>query len=1032
MAASPAPPRRAGTAARPPAFRTALPILIVMLTVVGTGIYGGALGATAVPASSPTTVHTALTPTPASPITGGAPAWGWTQLTEAQAPSARAGAAMVYDPADGYTLLFGGCPSSGEAYWSHTCTAVGDTWILSNGSWTNITASLSVSPPARADAGIGYDAADQCVVLFGGFNGTTVYNDTWTFHAGQWTRVTPTQSPSPRFEPGMVGDTAAGDVVLFGGSNSSVPTAASLNDTWTYQGGTWSPVTTSSAPAARFSMSMSYDPTRAAVLMFGGWSASQPNSFGDTWTFANGTWTNITGALGPSPRNYAAMAYDPTLNASILTGGHVGQYADNDTWAENASDGWSYLNTTAAPPPRWGLDLSFDATSHELYLFGGVNAYSVFYNDTWTFGPTVAQQPIWGWTQLSTPTAPSPRAGAAMVYDAADGYTLLFGGCPPSALLYWSHLCTALGDTWALHNGSWTNLTPSLAVSPPGRADAGIAYDSEDQCVVLFGGFNGTIVYNDTWTFHAGQWTRQSPAQSPSPRFAPGMVGDPADRDVVLFGGSNSSNPEAVAYNDTWTYQNGSWTSAAPTHAPASRFSEAMSYDPTSQQVVLFGGWSPSQPNSFGDTWTFAHGTWTNISAPIAPSPRNYAPMAYDPVLGASVMTGGHVGADTFGDTWAENASAGWVDIPTTAAPPPRWGLGLTYDATANALYLFGGVDSNSVYFNDTWVFGQNGWTGAGTTLYPVAFQETGLPAAISWSTSLGGIPRSGSTTSGTTISYSVVNGSYAYSISSAIGPVVNGSATTYNPTPAIGWVNVSGGSTAVHVHFAAAAGLYSVDIVESGLPNGTSWSASLGNASAYSTSHTIQFGEPNGTYVLGVGAVGNYTANYSASVVVTGSSVRAAVNFTTPTYPIQVFETGLPSGAEWTVTATNVATLALTSADSTSTSATLWLVRGGYTLSVAGPLGFHGALSTTTLSVDGSTPPTRAVTFAAAVSTHSVASMFPWFTLAALGIIGVIAVAGAGWGYQKYEFNRRREEAQDWFREFRRPPPGNEGPRPK
>ena len=235
------------------------------------------------------------------------------------------------------------------------------------------------------------------------------------------------------------------------------------------------------------------------------------------------------------------------------------------------------------------------------------------------------------------------------------------------------------------------------------------------------------------------------------------------------------------------------------------------------------------------------------------------------------------------------------------------------------------------------------------------------------------------------------------------VGPVVNGSASTYVPTPLTGWVNVSGGPTTVGVHFAASGGLFAIDLVESGLPNGTSWSASLGSTSVTSTTHTIQFGEPNGTYVLAVGTVGNYTANYTSPVVVAGASVRATINFTTPIYPIRVSETGLPSGAEWTVSATNTATLVITSAGSTGASAILWLVRGGYTVSVTGPAGFQAALSQITLSVDGAAPPTLAATFAATVFTHTTAATLPAITLAALVVIGLVAIVEPGGGIRSW-----------------------------
>jgi len=205
-----------------------------------------------------------------------------------------------------------------------------------------------------------------------------------------------------------------------------------------------------------------------------------------------------------------------------------------------------------------------------------------------------------------------------------------------------------------------------------------------------------------------------------------------------------------------------------------------------------------------------------------------------------------------------------------------------------------------------------------------------------------------------------------------------------------------------------------------------------LGGTSGTSTSHAIQFGVPNGTYVLSVGAVANYTANYSSPIVVVGAPVQALVNFSTTTYPILVLESGLQSGAPWSVSATNSETLAVTTAASTSTSVTLHLARGSYTLSTAGPAGYHGSLSVVNLVVGGSGTTTVSVAFAATPATGVTPNGIPWFTLVAPIIIGLVAALGAGWGYRQYQQSHRREEAEGWFREFRRPPPGGDAPPPK
>src|SRR2546426_2956756 len=94
-------------------------------------------------------------------------------------------------------------------------------------------------------------------------------------------------------------------------------------------------------------------------------------------------------------------------------------------------------------------------------------------------------------------TAPDPRAGVGMVYDAAHGVTLLFGG---------SDNQTYFKDTWAWNGSRWTALHP--ATSPAGRALAGMAYDEAHGQVVLFGGIGaGFELLGDTWTWAGTTWT---------------------------------------------------------------------------------------------------------------------------------------------------------------------------------------------------------------------------------------------------------------------------------------------------------------------------------------------------------------------------------------------------------------------------------------------------------------------------------------------------------------------------------------------
>src|ERR1700719_4514199 len=80
------------------------------------------------------------------------------------------------------------------------------------------------------------------------------------------------------------------------------------------------------------------------------------------------------------------------------------------------------------------------------------------------------------WSQVgATVNGPSGRSDGAMVYDAATGSTLLFGGFNS----------TELADTWSWNGSVWSKLTP--ATSPPAVRGASMVYDAATHNVVLFG-----------------------------------------------------------------------------------------------------------------------------------------------------------------------------------------------------------------------------------------------------------------------------------------------------------------------------------------------------------------------------------------------------------------------------------------------------------------------------------------------------------------------------------------------------------------
>ena len=153
---------------------------------------------------------------------------------------------------------------------------------------------------------------------------------------------------------------------------------------------------------------------------------------------------------------------------------------------------------------------------------------------------------------------------------------------------------------------------------------------------------------------------------------------------------------------------------------------------------------------------------------------------------------------------------------------------------------------------------------------YTVAFTETGLPSGTSWSVTFNGSTQS---STGSTILFTEANGTYAYALGTVSG---------YTVGPATGSVTVSGSDVSRAITFTPISpGTYTVTFTESGLPTGTGWSVTLAGVSKTSTTTTITFREPNGTYPFSVGPVSGYTSTPSAgSLSVSGAPVSEALTF--------------------------------------------------------------------------------------------------------------------------------------------------------
>ena len=243
------------------------------------------------------------------------------------------------------------------------------------------------------------------VMLYGGFapfNTGAVLQDTWVWNGSSWTKLGGPNPPGPALTPQPSGRFSAEaayvgshKAVMFGGTN----TLFNLLETWLWDGyaQTWSQVTVAngSSPAARVHHVMAGDGATTALLFGGEGTNSQ---FNDTWTYTvAGGWTKLAPATSPSVRSGACMSYDGYGSVYVMFGGKNEYNYLDETWIFNGTT-WSQvvLGNGVGPSARVGAQMAFDSTSGRTILFGGVNATTNYpANDTWSFNALSNT-----WTQL--------------------------------------------------------------------------------------------------------------------------------------------------------------------------------------------------------------------------------------------------------------------------------------------------------------------------------------------------------------------------------------------------------------------------------------------------------------------------------------------------------------------------------------------------------------------------------------------------------------------------------------------------------
>jgi hypothetical protein len=287
-------------------------------------------------------------------------------------------------------------------------------------------------------------------------------------------------------------------------------------------------------------------------------------------------WNVITeGDDGPGPRSRHGFAYDRETMRTVLVGGIVWERGVlcSDTW-ELHKGGWQQVDCSATPPPRHRGATVYDAHQGFCVLFGGQGSRWSMLGDTWFYANRRWYQPRGRWFA----SRPAPRCGHSLAFIDEEGVVVLFGGIAEGD--------RSLNDTWLFHGRKWWRVNGD---APPARRYAAFAYDPSLQGCILHGGSaddHGVWQFGDTWLFRDCKWTQLPKDFDTDCRDDHGIGYHYAASRLVILDGLGAAR--GLLIRDDIGWRSAQLTPLHPRHQCA-----PLAWDATLNGLVLHGGEAP-------------------------------------------------------------------------------------------------------------------------------------------------------------------------------------------------------------------------------------------------------------------------------------------------------------------------------------------------------------------------------------------------------------------------------------------------------
>jgi len=308
------------------------------------------------------------------------------------------------------------------------------------GVWLAVQAT-NAGPSPRYQHALHYNAATNQLFLFGGRDGSQIYNDVWALDMKtlSWRQLAANASVAPpaRFSTVMVVDEPGQNLYIATGHTQG---AENFNDVWQLNLTTesWEALTETAGPGPEARYGGPGGLIGGDLVLTHGFGSTR---YDDTWRFNldSRQWENIT-PPGPVPLRRCLFAATPSQTQLVIHGGCASGFGDcflDDTWIlDTEANVWTELLSDLKPVGRQYQTLvASQANPNRLLLFGGQDATRSARNDLWQLDLASGL-----WQPVDTPDGPGPRYQHAAVWIPNMGM-LVYGGRDDTG---------PLGDLWLL------------------------------------------------------------------------------------------------------------------------------------------------------------------------------------------------------------------------------------------------------------------------------------------------------------------------------------------------------------------------------------------------------------------------------------------------------------------------------------------------------------------------------------------------------------------------------------------------------